>query len=293
MNINVFYGHMLGDGSIESGKNRFSLGQKEANKEWVEHAYEALHPYTEGKKISFVKDFKNGKQFKKKVYCSYRFRTCLDPFFEKERLHWYESNLPFAQKIVPKELILNWELVATWYADDGCNWQSGKWIILATQSFTKNDVLFLMTRLKSDLGIESSITKRGEHQFMIRIPTASYYQFIAGVSPFLPQKCFDYKIDTSIAKTHLLKHEVVFDDATKEKAKLLRDNGLTNIEIAKKLKTDRKTIQRWLGNKNKSSIVLVEKNKKAIQLWQTKKYSKAAIAAIIGVHRKTVCRWLR
>jgi hypothetical protein len=66
---NIFCGHMLGDGWICCGEhNRFGLGQKEANKEWVEHAYNALQPFTKGRKLSFCKADKTGKNYEKINY---------------------------------------------------------------------------------------------------------------------------------------------------------------------------------------------------------------------------------
>jgi len=291
---NILYGHMLGDGHICCGdNNRFGLSQKEANKEYVQHTYDKLYPFTKDTKLSFREEKKSGKEYKKEFYYSYYFRTITHPIFAVERLKWYVNNMPYAQKIVPKDLKLNWQIAAIWYADDGCNWQHKKWIRLSTESFSESDNIFLIERLENDLNIKSHINKKASN-FVIRIPSSSYYDFIDGVTPFIQLfDCFNYKIDTSIAKTHPFQLELIHTNETKQKATILRESGLSNIEIGNKLHISRKTIQRWLGNKNKSHAKLNKEKEEALDLWKTGNYSKAEISRLVNVHAKTVQRWLR
>lgn len=288
----ILYGHLLGDGSIDHGiYNRFHFGQKEDNKEWVEHAHKALMPFTKDRVITKITYKKTGKQYKKQVYYGYSFRTCCHEIFSTERLRWYKENKPYSQKIIPDDLVLDWQMIALWYADDGCNWQKGKWVVLNSQSFTKEDNLKLIQQLQN-LGIKCTINKKGRH-YTIRITAESYYDFINGVKPYLKDiKCMAYKIDTNIAQKRRNYCDVTYSEEVKEQAKQMREQGLTNVEISKKLKAYRKTIAIWLGRKNKSTPKLIEKKQQALDLWNKNIYTKAEISRMLGVHRKTISRWI-
>jgi predicted DNA-binding protein YlxM (UPF0122 family) len=192
----VLNGFMLGDGSIPCKNkdsdnvrnNRFSFGQKEINKEYVELAYEILSPFSTG--MRRTTKVMNGKEFP-----SWMFRTSTHPLFTELREKWYLfPNEINSQKIIPDDLTLTWQTIAYWYADDGCNSRQNKAIYLFSQSFTKDDNEKLQEMLEN-FSIKSSLNRRKNDNWCIRIPTQSYQDFIDGVSPFLkPIKCLRYKI---------------------------------------------------------------------------------------------------
>jgi len=241
---NLFIGHMLGDGSIgyrDNHKNRFSFGQKINAKNWVEFSYQVMRPFTNNKKLSVGYYKKTGKSFKKQKYGFARYRTCLHEFFTFERQRWYKAQKPHANKIIPKDIKLNWEIAAAWFADDGCNSQSNKCIYLHTQSFSKRDNLRLIALLKSDLSVTKvELNKRPNHKWCLRIGSESYYYFLDSVrSSLAPVHCLDYKVDTSIADKILDRTDyldsVRYGAELEAKARAMRASDATYNEISAKL----------------------------------------------------------
>lgn len=288
---NLFIGHMLGDGSIPNEKNnRFSYGQKEDFKEWVEYSYETMQPYTQDKKLSYATQKKVGKVgYKKPEYFSYRYRTRCDPKFVIERDRWYVRTT----KVIPKDLRLNWEIAATWFADDGCNSQTNKCVYLHSESFNEQENDFLISLLKQDLGIVATRNKKGRN-WLIRIKSESYFDFMRNVIRILGDiKCLSKKLDISLAKTLPDKSEFIYDDSVKQVAKAMVDSGMTYTQIAKEMGVYRKTLTRWFGLKNKvPATKLKAKFDQVKALWESGITNKTEIAKIAGVHRRTAYRWL-
>ena len=129
----IVCGLLLGDGSIGRKKTlgsncRFGFGQKHKNKEYVEHIYNILLPFSRPV-YPTVRILRN------KKHKGFQFSTTSHPIFTYLQSKWYTGK----QKIVPSDLKLTWQTVAYWYMDDGCNHQKHrkKTITLATDCFTK------------------------------------------------------------------------------------------------------------------------------------------------------------
>ena len=116
---------------------------------------------------------------------AYRFATrslpVLTPF--------YEEFFPQGKKVIPKKLNLNGLTLAVWFMDDGSKSYSS--IYLNTQQFTKIEQLKLISLLKSNFGIESSLNKDKKY-FRIRIRTKSVKKFINLTKRFVLKE-FKYK----------------------------------------------------------------------------------------------------
>lgn len=195
---NMLAGHMLGDGHISKASRncRFGFAQKETMREWVTETHSCMHNFV-GNITKTCKTFKDGRQFP-----SWRFRSICHPVFSELRRKWYlDYDTPNSQKIVPKDLSLNWEIVAVWYADDGCNAWYNKCVKLYTDGFLEEDVDFLINQLQN-IGIyakkyDRGVAKNGDRKHSIGVSGNDYLKFVNGVSPFLKSiPCLSYKIDT-------------------------------------------------------------------------------------------------
>ena len=128
------------------------------------------------------------------------FFTVAHPVFTKLRAKWYSNpHEKGGHKIVPPDLHLTWRTAAVWTCDDGSNHFSKKYkqknLILHTESFSENDVDFLLEKLYNDLGISGAIN----HHYSkptIRICGDNAISFIEQIKPFIPWKCFQYKLKT-------------------------------------------------------------------------------------------------
>ena len=82
--------------------------------------------------------------------------------------------------------------------DDGANHFNHKQknLILHTESFSENNVDFLLDRLYNDLGISGTINHHNS-QPTIRICGDSAVYFIEQIKSFIPWKCFQYKLKTN------------------------------------------------------------------------------------------------
>ena len=214
----ILNGNMLGDGCIpwvpligESDRNtHFTIRQKQDFVEYIDGLYGIYQPYScpvqsgEAKKpsrvdgkISHKVEHWNGE------YCYYSFLyTLTHPVFTKERIRWYEE--PYvkkSRKIVPSDLRLTWRTAAIWMCDDGSNHGNDvivgrtynpRYLMLHTESFTFQDVEFLISRLKDDLGIIGTVNRHNGKP-TIRVGSDDWFEFIENIKPYIPWSCFQYK----------------------------------------------------------------------------------------------------
>lgn len=204
--LEVVTGTMLGDASLYMGRlaanAQYRFKQSENHSEYVTAIRSALGPYvkcevtTEKNRcpsrdangvISMAEDLWDGRF----VYAE-RFQSISHPVFTALRRKWY----PAGTKVVPRDIRLNWRVAAFWHCDDGSNNQARTNVTLHTNGFSKADVEFLIERLREDLGVASHIEWRRE-QPVVYIGKDSYFDFLAGVRPHIPWKCFAHKVDVS------------------------------------------------------------------------------------------------
>lgn len=205
----IFNGNMLGDGCIgyikkENHNSRFSIGQKLESAEYIKALFDIYKPfscgYSEGKtkkpstindKISHDPNNWNGEY-------SYNcfFYTLSHPVFTKARHEWYE--LPYVKKSpkkIPINLKLTWRTLAIWICDDGsnhCRLKQGRSMTIHTESFTENQVEFLIEKLKNDLSLNATMNFH-EGKPTIRIGGEEHYRLIEEIKPFVLWECFKYK----------------------------------------------------------------------------------------------------
>lgn len=138
--------------------------------------------------------------------------------------------------------------MAFWFADDGYSRKNGKELIFCSESFTKEENLFLIDRLKIDLNISSGLTLRsGGTRFGIRINSADYFLFMNGITPYLIQlNCLQYKIDVSKATKNTVTR---YSKEEKEMAIKMTESGQSLIDVSAKIGCCTKTIKGWLNAK--------------------------------------------
>lgn len=126
-----------------------------------------------------------------KPYFYLDFRTLSIP-----ELSWiYDMFYSTGIKIVPKNLInyINGRVLAFWIMDDG-SW-TGHGILLHTNSFTKDDNLFLIDVLKKKFEINANLRKKNEY-YIIYIKAESVNKVRTLTKDFII-KDFQYKIGLS------------------------------------------------------------------------------------------------
>ena len=110
---------------------------------------------------------------------SFYFRTITHPFFSDLRERFYRG----LRKIVPKDFLdetLEPFALAIWAMDDGA--RDGKQFRLNTQSFTKDEVVWLSQFLRAKLGIETRLN-HDKGKYRLRICATSMGSFIDMVKP--------------------------------------------------------------------------------------------------------------
>lgn len=134
-------------------------------------------------------------------YCySCMFNTCRHSIFTDLENKWYLrdnsgnyilNSLGNRTKVVPRDLKLTWRIAAIWACDDGYNNNNQKYFILCTDSFSNDDIKFLISRLQNDLGIKSSILKLKNEIIMCNKNATA---FIDGIKEYISWDCFAHKI---------------------------------------------------------------------------------------------------
>lgn len=205
----VLIGNLLGDGCLgylkPNRNTRFVIGQKLDSFEYLKGLYDIYSPFscgiTKGKqkkpgrvngKITHALEHWNGE------WCEWcRFNTIANPIFNDYRVKWYKfpdgKNSP---KVIPTDIRLTWRTVAIWMCDDGSNHCREKYrqrnLILHTESFTENEVEFLVECLQRDLDIKGTVNHH-DGKPTLRIGSDNWHRFIENIKPYIPWDCFQYK----------------------------------------------------------------------------------------------------
>ncbi len=204
--VSLFIGIMLGDGSVRTGRKldssccRLNFDHTEAQEEWLDIKTKALNGFNYKKS-----EFPAYKQSKK------RFNTTFEsvPRWAIERKIWYEGR----KKILPKNI--NWKdfnalTLAIWYMDDGSLHKAGS-AVLCTDSFTFKENKKLTLVLKR-LGIKAKvqISKRNNkiinriyigngNNGGIKIENSNTDMFFRKIAPYVVP-CLRYKLPQNISK---------------------------------------------------------------------------------------------
>lgn len=94
------------------------------------------------------------------IHTDIRFSTLNYPFFNWVREEFYVDNIKVVPKILPNYLTSVG--LAYWIMDDGSYNKHKGYIILCTDSYTKDDVLFLIRILKDKFNLSCGLVKRSE-----------------------------------------------------------------------------------------------------------------------------------
>lgn len=255
--FNMITGSLLGDGWLakhgRSKNARFRFKQCSRFLSYVEFLRDVFLPFmssnnevrTEFGHRPYIQDGKilhNDKEFCK----AFSFWTVAHPVFTELWSKWYDNG----RKIIPKDLKLNAQILSHWFVQDGSN--GIKSIRLYTNAFTIDEVVFLKDILQRDLGILASHCKAQTGQYIVRIGSRSYFDFIDMVDDEVKKfGCFDYKIDTSKAPEDR-KGEVWYaPKLTLEQAReirYLRSQGMKLKDIAKMYGVKASTIGKIVNN---------------------------------------------
>lgn len=190
--------------------------------------------------------------------------------------------------------------------EDGSNDAARASIELSTDGFSKEEVQFLIFRLKQDLNVESNI-KKDRNNYKIYIRTKSYFKFIKIIKPHFKWDCFEYKIDST--KYSKLPQIGEYHSHAKLKNKEiseifnLRKQGWLQKDIAKKYKISASAVSmilsgdRQIYSQKALPITrkprLTRKQKEQILYLNNKGIFQKTIAQELNVNQSTVCRVLK
>lgn len=177
----IFVGLLLSDAWIESdgrSEGRLAISQCEAHLEWLVSLKEIFDSYQI--KSTLVKTKNRGWLLRTGKYAN---------FTNLYKL-WYSGN-----KIIPRNVMITPVVLAHWHWGDGTITSRGYTISLCTDGFSYEDVLFLISKLKENLGIDAQILHRKAKYYRINIYRRhSKQKFKNYVQEYCPD-CFQYKIE--------------------------------------------------------------------------------------------------
>lgn len=185
---NIIEGCLLGDGHIEINKSGVNGSFKYRSSSY-EHV-KFVH--------SFFKEFcsKNFNEPKKseyfdrrtqKKYVSYYFNTLTNEIFTTQQKRFYRERV----KIIPKDLVLNPINLLFWYIGDGELETNYGYIKLHTNSFSKDEVIFLNNQLTE---YDSNLLKKRDGEYLVRIPRRKVKDFLFNIGE-CPISDYNHKWD--------------------------------------------------------------------------------------------------
>ena len=188
----VIIGLMLGDISAEryslNGNTRLRFYQSSINKEYIQYLYSIFKSYvkTPPKEITRKQSKLTGL-----VHTDIYFSTLKFSYFNWVREEFYINNI----KIVPKSIELNLTPVglAFWIMDDGSYNKIKSQVILCTDSYTKEEVIFLISILTNKFNFSCGLIDLGKGSYRIRINKRSMPDLIKLVKPYFISSMY-YKL---------------------------------------------------------------------------------------------------
>jgi len=192
-NMGIIVGILLSDAHLSKGTNmnaRMQFKQSLKNINYFYFVYSKLNHYCFKGAYLTWRIINNKKHFG----IAFTSRT-LPCFTELYNLFYiFNSNLGKFTKIVPRNLydLLTWESVAHWIMCDG-TYNSG--LRLQTESFTVNDVIFIINILKIKFDLDCSIHYQRNYRFatVIYIKSKSIKRNLHNLLPFMYEDML-YKI---------------------------------------------------------------------------------------------------
>lgn len=314
--LQIFTGSMLGDGTIvknwqNEGRCRFQVGQSKKDHigcDKISYIQYFVKEFDDFSSNSIEQENKPN-NYLNKPHWTYCFYTHNLRFWEKLESKWYVSRTDHPRfkrrKIVPTDIKLTPLTLCIWHMDDGSNNQTDANIELNTQSFTFDEVEFLIERLKQDLGIDSHKKTGGkEGQYKIYVGRGSYFDFIEMIKPHVEWDCFKYKIDTSGYTKEPHRGEdhsgSILTEIDVREIFTLRDNGMKQKDIAEKMGVSNISAilsgEQWshlgLSRPKIKKPRLSKEVKKEMFNLQSNGKSQNEIAVILNINQSTVSRVL-
>lgn len=156
----IILGMILGDGYMSKGKNSqyacIGTHHSVIQKEYIKWLFSSLNEWVPSNSIKYKKESTH--KVSGKIYESYYFESVHHPIFEELYQLFYANKI----KIINKDYVLNHLdslSIAVWIMDDGsCDKNSGSMRIY-TNSFTEEDVLFLIDVFKNKFNINAKIIR--------------------------------------------------------------------------------------------------------------------------------------
>jgi hypothetical protein len=185
----VIIGLILGDLHVnKASKNaRLMFKQGLVHKDYIYHLFQLFSSYS---KMEAPRHYEYFDKRTKKIYYSISFNTYSLPCFNYYHSLFYVNGV----KIIPKNIgeLLTPAGLAYWAMDDGSKLEEG--FKLSTNSYTKEDVQFLVTVLKLNFNLDCTIHNFGKDQFTIFIKQNSMDKFRSLVTPYFHNSML-YKLD--------------------------------------------------------------------------------------------------
>lgn len=285
----VIVGSLLGDGTLSkcdtlNQNSEFNEHHCLEQCDWLKWKENELKPFPT--RFSFgehygIKNLSKEIIVKDKTiklkYCG--LSTIVHPYFTELEKIWYKRDQDGDYvykivgngrkqriKIIPSNLKLDPLTVAVWFLDDGNNRvNSGinsrrKQCRLATNCFTKDEVYYLLSKIK-EIGFTDSDmyeSYKGSNQYTIYIKSKSFIDFINYIKLTLPDipDCMKYKIDLTNYKLAFQESRSKINDNVVDQ--IIKDvkNNMTQREIAKKHNISYWTINRLLVGKTYQGTII-------------------------------------
>lgn len=182
-------GSILGDGSIPKLRGRnchMSFGHSEKQLEYLQWKKKFLEGFDLANDVSSYLHISD--RYKKGKCLTYHLHSKTHPIFTEFRSLYYTDKKVLNQEDFVK---LNEFALAIWYMDDGNIWKqkASSALTLNTQSFLKEEVLFMISKLSEKWDFLCTYNK---HENTIRISSLSADRFIELIRPYIV-KCMEYK----------------------------------------------------------------------------------------------------
>jgi|APSaa5957512622_1039677.scaffolds.fasta_scaffold07105_4 transposase-like protein len=228
-------GLLLGDGSIERGGvgSRLRLNQCVKNRPWVDMVGAAFTSlgieWREVRGASGIVEIA-GQSYTRSP--SYGVRTRSYTYFTQERDRWY----PGGEKRVPEDVNLSPTSIAHWYFGDGMVGSKGYHAKFATDGFRAEDVNMLIALLHRSYGWSATRTARNRILLSRVADRADLHDMIKDCTP----SCFQHKLCL-----RLVDHRLKFDPDVREKALLMRKEGVSYRNIGRTLGVSKTLVAEW------------------------------------------------
>ena len=184
---NIITGLLLGDGclrkKLKSKNATLVVKRAQADYDYSKYHVDIFGDYVtaSGLKQLIKFDKRNNKNY---YACEYALKAC------EELLDYYNRWYPDGKKIVPRDLELNGEIIATWFCDDGTIKKSKNNyfdISFATNGFSIEDVDYLQKLLSDRYQVRIGICKAKNNQRTIHLSDYATRRLIVDIDPYFPK----------------------------------------------------------------------------------------------------------